>query len=455
MVLCVLLSGCGHNRLQSSSIPANAEEVIFWHFWGGKDSAVVDSIVDQFNSSQTQYRVRAIAMPGNNLQAKLFLAVAGGDPPDLVNQDDPVLADWAQRGVIAPLSDFGDTDEIRNIRANLFPAAERLSVVDDRLFGLCNGLDIRALFYNASALDAAGLPAPRSIEQLDAIAEHFAAPGERALPCPVGYLPDSRRLWAWGPVFGGSFYDHRAQTATVEHPGNRAALTWMRSYQRRYGADNLASFRQADQSLPGKTFPLLPIGDDDDVGRYIVMMDGQWRVRDIVAFQKRRAHLGKAVPTKFGVCALPFPDADQDGVPDGEARKNAGWVNGNFFVVPTGAKCPRGAWEFAKFWIGLQDAGRAAQWYVDGGWIPATQEVAATEVFQEYLEATPLFKTFVELAGSANQFPVPAVPGAAAFKREVESLAWDTLMLPMDDPQLDRRVEQCQREVDGYLGGER
>ena len=76
-------------------------------------------------------------------------------------------------------------------------------------------------------------------------------------------------------------------------------------------------------------------------------------------------------------------------------------------------------------------------------------------MFQEYLEATPLFKTFVELAGSANQFPVPAVPGAAAFKREVESLAWDTLMLPMDDPQLDRRVEQCQREVDGYLGGER
>ena len=313
---------------------------------------------------------------------------------------------------------------------------------------------IRDRFYNASALDAAGMPVPRSIQQLDAIAEHFAAPGSQALASPVGYLPDARRLWAWGPVFGGSFYDHQAQAATIDHAGNRAALNWMRSYQTRYGADNLASFRQADQSLPGKTFPLLPIGDTDSVGRYVAMMDGQWRVRDIVAFQKQREQLGKSVP-EFGVCALPFLDADRDGVPDGEGRKNAGWVNGNFFVVPTGAKCPRGAWEFAKFWVGLKDSQRAAQWYVDGGWVPVTQDVTATETFQEYLEVTPLFKTFVELAGNANQFPVPAVAGAAAFKREVESLAWDTLMLPMDDQELDQRVEQCQREVDNYLGGDR
>ena len=451
----LMLSGCASSTVElEQSQSSSAEEVVFWHFWGGKDSVVVDSIVQQFNNSQQQYRVRAIAMPGNNLQAKLFLAVAGGDPPDLVNQDDPVLADWARRGVISPMSNFADADEIKSLRANLFPAAERLSVVDDQLFGLCNGLDIRALFYNASALEVAGLPVPKSIEQLDAVAEHFAAPGSQTLTSPVGYLPDSRRLWAWGPVFGGSFYDSQARRAAIDHPGNRAALNWMRTYQRRYGADNLASFRQADQSLPGKTFPLLPIGDTDSVGRYVAMMDGQWRVRDIVAFQKQRTSLGKSAP-KFGVCPLPYPDADGNGVPDKSARENAGWVNGNFFVVPSGARCPSGAWEFAKFWIGSKDSRRAAQWYVDGGWIPATQEVAATESFQEYLEATPLFKTFVDLAGSENQFPVPAVPGAAAFKREVESLAWDALMLPMDDQQLNRRIEQCQRDVDAYLGGDR
>ncbi len=436
----------------TSEAAATTEDVVFWHFWGGKDSAVVESIINQFNASQSHYRVRAVAMPGNNLQAKLFLAVAGGDPPDLVNQDDPVLADWANRGVIMRFGDFVDDEEIELVRSQLFPAALRLSSVDGRLCGLCNGLDIRALYYNATALKRSGLPVPTTLGQLDAIAEHFAAPGLTRLPQTVGYLPDTRRLWAWGPVFGGEFYDWQSQTATINHPGNVAALKWIRSYQNRYGADNLASFRQADQSLPGKTFPLLPVSDDADVGRYVMLMDGQWRVRDIDAFGNRRQRLGLATP-EFGVCALPFPDADRDGVGDHGARKDAGWVNGNFFVVPTGANCPRGAWEFAKFWIGINNAPSAAQWYVEGGWIPATERVVRTKTFQDYLDATPLFKQFVGLAGSTNQFPVPAVSGAAALKRSVESLGYDALMVPMTDEQLQQRLRQCQREVDSYLRG--
>ncbi len=77
--------------------PAGRAEVVFWHFWGGADKAVVDGIVDRFNSSQRSHFVRAVALPGNNLDLKLFLSITGGDPPDLVNQDDPILGDWAAR----------------------------------------------------------------------------------------------------------------------------------------------------------------------------------------------------------------------------------------------------------------------------------------------------------------------------------------------------------------------
>ena len=75
----------------------DAEEVVFWHFWGGEDRQVVNDVVSRFNASQSQYRVRAVAMPGNNLDLKMFLSITGGDPPDLINQDDPILGDWAAR----------------------------------------------------------------------------------------------------------------------------------------------------------------------------------------------------------------------------------------------------------------------------------------------------------------------------------------------------------------------
>ena len=451
-LICIfaLVAGCRTKTETKPSVNRDTdgvvqtEEVVFWHFWGGQDRAVVDHIVEKFHQSQDRYRVRAIAMPGNNLQAKLFLSVAGGDPPDLVNQDDPVLADWAQRGVIEPFSNFAREHDIEAVEEQLFPAALKMSTVDGKLWGLCNGLDIRALYYNQTALDKAGLTFPHSTAELDSIAEHFAPPLDVAaggrLPRTVGFLPDTRRLWAWAPVFGGGFYDDQSRRPTIDSDQNRAALKWMSDYRHRYGSDNLAAFRQGDQSLPGKTFPLLPIGPDEDVGRYVVMMDGQWRVRDIAAFEKkRRAAGGKSL--QFGVCPLPPPD-------HGEGRSNAGWVNGNFFVVPAGAKCGEGAWAFAKFWIGIHDPNEAAQWYADGGWIPVTRDVVESPVFKKQLTVTPLLVPFVELAQSPHQFPTPVVPGAAFFKRTIDALAYDAMMTPMNLGEIDARVKQVQLEID-------
>ena len=455
----LLTLGCGDVNFHSVSDSVHSaqmserEEVIFWHFWGGADRDVVEEIVRQFNASQPRYSVRAIAMPGNNLQAKLFLSVAGKDPPDIVNQDDPVLADWAKRGVIQPMTNFATAAEIDSVTQKLLPAAQRLSVVDEQLYAVCNGLDIRALIYNETALNSAGLNPPQTISQLDAIAEHFSPTSNgvesKRLQAPVGYLPDSRRLWAWGPVFGANFYDDEARRLQLDSPPVTAALNWMARYGRRYGADNLAAFRQGDQSLPGKTFPLLPVDDDSAMGRYVVTMDGQWRVRDIVAFEKRRSELG-FTEVKFGVCPLPFVDADRDLQPDPPSRRDSGWVNGNFFVVPRGAKCPSGAWEFAKFWTGMSQfkkADDAAKWYAQGGWIPVTREVIESKSYKSYTLENPLIETFVRLAGSPNQFPIPAVMGAAMLKREVENLTYDAMNDGGDEEEICRLLKQRDEEL--------
>lgn len=388
----------------SSDSAGNAEEVVFWHFWGGEDRQVVDAVVARFNASQTRYRVRAIAMPGNNLDLKVFLAITGGDPPDLINQDDPILGDWAARGALMPLEEIASTDELNQLDRWLFPAARRLGEFDGRHFALCNGLDVRALYFNQTLLRERGESPPTTLAELDALAERITPPGE-ARRERYAFLPDARRLWAWGPVFGGGVFAEDAHVA-IDTPPNRTALQWMMSYRQRYGGDNLAAFRTGDQSLPGKTFPLLS-------GRYVMLMDGQWRVRDLRAAQQAQRERGEPV-TEYGVCPLPPP-------PSG--RKDAGWVNGNFFVVPRGAKRPGGAWEFMKFWSGFGgNEAEAAKTCIAGGWIPVSAKVVEQPSFQEYLSAEPLFAEFVRLAGSEQQYPVPIIPGAPLLKREVESV---------------------------------
>ena len=73
-------------------VPAGRSEVVFWHFWGGKDRPVVETIVERFNAAQDEFFVRPVAMPGNNLDLKFFLSVPSGKPPDVLNQHNPIVA---------------------------------------------------------------------------------------------------------------------------------------------------------------------------------------------------------------------------------------------------------------------------------------------------------------------------------------------------------------------------
>jgi multiple sugar transport system substrate-binding protein len=394
-------------------IPADRSLVVFWHFWGGQDRQVVEDVVRRFNNAQSRYFVRAIAVPGNNLDAKLFLSIAGGDAPDLVNQDDPIVGEWAARGVIRPLDECAPADEVERLDQWLFPAARRLGRFNEQTYAVCNALDIRALYYNGTMLQQYGLQPPTTLADLDEIARRIAPPGaDKSWPAAFGFLPDPRRLWAWGVVFGGRLYDDTTARVTVDEPEVVAALAWMQQYSRWYGADTVAAFRSGDQSLPGKTFPLLPASDDQMHGRYAVVMDGQWRTRDLAAFTEARNRRGIVAP-EFGVCPLPPP-------PGG--RSDAGWVNGNVFVVPRNAANPRGAWEFIKFWIGLDDPSAAAVTCAAGGWIPVSPSVAAAPEFQEFFQRQPLFGEFVRLAASPHQEPLPVIPGAAYFRRAVDQL---------------------------------
>jgi multiple sugar transport system substrate-binding protein len=180
----------------------------------------------------------------------------------------------------------------------------------------------------------------------------------------------------------------------------------MAGYGQRYGTAAV-SLRARDQSLPGKSFPLL-------AKRYATVVDGQWRIRDIELFQSEQRAANLPV-TRFGVCPLPRADVGEP---------HAGWINGNFFIIPAGSHNQQGAWAFMKFWSGLEgNAAEAAITCVRGGWIPVTQEVVDQPLFQDHLHQQPMWVTFVGLAAEATQRPRPNVRSALRLDREVRAVA--------------------------------
>jgi multiple sugar transport system substrate-binding protein len=414
------------------------DEVLFWHFWGGEEAKIVEQIVQGFNGSQDKFEVRAVAMPGNNLDIKFFLAVAGGAPPDLVNQDDPVLGDWGSRDAIVPLSQIVPPAEYQELEPWLYPAARKLGTYRSQLYGLCNGLDVRAIYFNQSLLDQLDLAAPRTIEELDQITNQIAGSTADSTFHGIPFLPNPRNLWAWGIVFGGSFADEPSEQPTLTNPGIERALTWMAAYGKRYGAI-ATSLRARDQSLAGKKFPLL-------LGHYAFVEDGQWRCRDIDRYVSETQARGD-LPMKVGVIPFPAPTgADSD---PQKGRVNGGWINGNFFVVPKGCRHPEGAWAFMKYWSGFGGGEAvAARHCVAGGWIPPSNMVASQPEYATMLEQQPLFRVFVELAASPHQVPRPNLRGGALLDREVRNVAEEALMRggPEAVPSILQRAQQRLQE---------
>jgi len=417
-------------------------EVVLWHFWGGADLEVVRDVVARFNTAQTEYRVREIAMPGNNLRAKLFLSAAGGEPPDLINIDDPVVADWYELGLVSSVDEIVSAEEAEKISEQLFPAARQLSSYSGKLVGICNGLDVRALYFNRSFLEQQGWAVPKTLEQLDQLNEQV---GKLGLSQPrFAFLPTPRRALFFVNLFGGTVWDFASERPQLDSPAAVASLAWLQDYSRRYGAGDVAAYRQSDQSLPGKVFPLLPQADDQQVGRYVFSLDGQWRVRDLQAFRKQRAARGLSSPA-FDVIPLPPPSS----ILANNSQEPGGWVNGNVFVFPRGGRTSPGAIAFAKFWIGLSNSQTAAEVAIAGGWIPVTPAVVSEAKYQAALAADPIFRQFVQLASSPQLQPTPVVRGAGYLQRLLESTAERVASDPSLSPE--QELKAANRQLEDYL----
>jgi multiple sugar transport system substrate-binding protein len=151
------------------------------------------------------------------------------------------------------------------------------------------------------------------------------------------------------------------------------------------GYDNVLRYQAGLNQKHGTEWPFM-------TGAYSIVVDGQWRVEQIARY---------APELQYGTAPLPSPAG---GPP------MAGFANGNFMIIPVGSRHVQGVWEFIKFWSGLDDPIRAAEFYTWGGWMPLTPAVAEAPIYRQYVQTHPEFKTFLDILPSPNIHPLPPVP---------------------------------------------
>ncbi len=370
--------------------------VRFWHQWTGERQPLIEAIVAAFNRSQERYEVVALAVPGAVSDQKLLLAIAGGDPPDLMTQWGPTIGTWAADGLLQPLEDHLSAEDHRILREDAFPIVLKSGTCAGHLYGLAIGLNTFACYYRPDLVRAAGLDPDRFPDTLEGVAawgrrlDRFDREGRLER---IGFLPG--RLAVFAPLFAGGFTSRPDGTVTIEGEGNQRALAFIGEAYRHYGFERVVHFRSSlNTGGLAVEWPFVS-------GQLPVTMDGQWRVEQLATY---------APEVEYRTVPMPPPAG---------GRVRAGFATANLAFIPVGARQVAGAIAFMRFWAGFDDPGRTAAFNASGGWLPPLRTTVTSPEFQGFLRAHPQFRTFVELIDSPDVEPIPTVAYQVFFNQRL------------------------------------
>jgi multiple sugar transport system substrate-binding protein len=360
--------------------------VHIWHMWSGEWLPVINDVADEFNKSQDTYEAIPLEMPPGDGDQKFLLSVAGGSPPDVMVQWTQAIDTYAQSGILQPLDPLMSPAERHQFMCNDYPAVRNAGWYKDHLYGLTVGFDVYACYYRPDEWRSVGLNPdrfPTSLEDLIAESHRLDKYDSAGNLTRLGFIPEGFTTYA--PWFGGSFYDRSTHRVLLDTPQNERALTCIVDDYNRIGIDKVLRFKAGMQSSDAASWPFIQ-------GQIANTVDGEWRVLQMAKYAPGMDYAIAPVPPAAG------------------GKPLSGFTTSDTMTIPAGAKEKQGAWEFIKFWTGLDHPEPAAKFQADMCWLPTSPQMAAAPDYQAFLEKYPKYMTFVKIAASPNLVTIPPIP---------------------------------------------
>jgi multiple sugar transport system substrate-binding protein len=354
-------------------------EVTLWTTWAGFEKEAFDSIVEDFNDSQGDVSVRCLNV--SQLEQKLLLATAGGNPPDLAALPYGAIPVYAENNALVPLdrlcAEAGiSRDEYIDIFWDI--CAHR-----GHQWAIPITASVTALHWNKAIFRKAGLDPeqpPRTLDELEIFNDLITRYRDDGSIAVLGHFPIEPGWWQsyfchW---FGGRLWDGNG--ITVAAPENLRTALWVASYPERFGAENLIRFQSGFGTFASPQNAFL-------TGRVAMVLQGVWMDNFIRNY---------ASPNfEYGVAA--FPSEDPSELP------NVSLAEPDSFSIPAGARHPEEAFKFLSYLNRQEVLEKLAL-----GHRKMTSLKAVSESFLEH-HPHPYIETFIKLAASPNVTRKPPI----------------------------------------------
>ena len=334
-------------RGQRDAAAAKGRLVIdYWEKWTSHEGAAMQRVVDTFNAMQSRIYVRYVV--ASAIHQKAMIAIAGGNPPDLIGLYSSIIPSYAEAGALRPLNGFADTlastygitldSYARGMQSvmthgTVKPALGMAAPAKPEPYwwGVINTGGTLAMYYNRTLFRKAGLDPdrpPRNIAEMDAANAALTTVTNGQME-RAGFLHMEPGWWSWiwGYHFGGTLYDQPRDVALANTPANAEAYAWLQAVPRKYGSEVVERFRAGFGPFGTARQAFL-------TGEVAMAIQGPWMANQIKAF---------APDMDYGVCPMPVHERAYD------AANPVALIDTDVLVLPAGGPNPEAALEFLAF----------------------------------------------------------------------------------------------------------
>jgi ABC-type glycerol-3-phosphate transport system substrate-binding protein len=404
--------------------PADGKTHIrYWEKWSGFEEDAMRAVVETFNRRQNRIHVDFLSV--SQVNQKVLLATAGGNPPDVAGVWDYDVVAFADYNALRPLDDFCQRDGIGP--EHYLPAYWDLCVHRSRVYALPTTPASVALHWNRKAFKEAGLDPdrpPKTIEELDAMSERLVKRDGTGKITQMGFMHAEPGWWnwAWGYWFGGSLWDGSSRV-TMSSPENLRGFRWVKEYSDKYGSKDLQVFQSGFGNFSSPQNAFL-------TNQVAMVMQGVWMANYI---HNNNPSLD------WDAAPFPYPS-------DRPELAFSTPVGMDVLAIPTGAKHPNEAWEFIKF-VQSQEG---MELLCAGQWKHSPLRRVSERFYREHKNKR--IKLFYDLAASKNTFSWPRVGMWREWQDEMKA-SFEKIWTAGEQPEdaLAYSQKRMQLKLDQYL----
>ena len=338
-----------------------------------KRIALVESLIERFNKSQSTFEVKVEFVPQQQARTKLITMVTAGNPPDCAQLNDHWVGEFEGMDAIEDL-----TGPAKNWKhyGDVLPVAWQTITFKGKIMSLPWVVYNDAIFYRTDRLKEYGLPAPKddwTWDEFLALAKGFTKPEKNQ------YGFGMRGQGAWAVIYATEFmYANGAQVLTdgkvaINSKEAVEAFDWY--------LDLLRKHKVTPPSVPTDGWRQIVEGFGRGISNMYLHNPG--------SVEEQKGFVGAQ---NFVTVPLPI----------GPAKKRASFYFSEALTILKAAKNKEGAWAFLNF---VMDDEPNAMYAKGLGALPSRKTIADR----------PEFRHDPALAGFVKSFPFSVVTPYAAY----------------------------------------